>query len=174
MTKENDTSKLEIWKPIPGLEGRYSASNLGRIRFEPRIVKGSPDSCGYLRIRPYPRPDRRVETIHRLVAKTFIGECPEGYEVNHIDGNPQNNAIENLEYVTHKENIRDSFSREQSIGESRHRGEKNNKAKLTEKQVKEIRALKKSGIDVKQIAEQYGIGKTAIYDICAYRTWQHV
>lgn len=45
-------------------------------------------------------------TIHRLVAEAHLGPRPKGYEVNHIDENKQNNVLENLEYVTHSENMK--------------------------------------------------------------------
>lgn len=44
--------------------------------------------------------------VHRLVAEIFIGQIPEGYCVNHKDGNKKNNRLENLEIVTFSENIR--------------------------------------------------------------------
>lgn len=47
--------------------------------------------------------------VHRLVAEAWIGEIPEGYEVNHKDGNKTNNEISNLKIVTPSENIRHSF-----------------------------------------------------------------
>ena len=43
--------------------------------------------------------------MHRIVMAAFVGICPEGYQVNHIDGNKGNNHISNLEYVTSKENV---------------------------------------------------------------------
>lgn len=43
--------------------------------------------------------------IHRIVWETFIGEIPEGYEIDHIDSNKENNALSNLQLLTHKENI---------------------------------------------------------------------
>lgn len=43
--------------------------------------------------------------LHRLLWEAFIGEIPEGYEIDHIDGNPSNNVLQNLRIVTHKENM---------------------------------------------------------------------
>ena len=48
----------------------------------------------------------RCYTIHRIVAETFLGSIPEGYDVDHIDGDKSNNCVTNLEIVTHQENMR--------------------------------------------------------------------
>lgn len=117
---------MEVWKDIPGYEGIYQASTLGRIRtcegkttnnkryktrrWKSRILKGRGD-C--------PRTGKRVNLwkdskpkdylVARLVAATFLGPPEEGYTVNHIDGNRMNNAIENLEWLTLADNIRHGF-----------------------------------------------------------------
>lgn len=46
-----------------------------------------------------------MEKVHRLVCAAFIGPCPDGYQVSHLDENPANNKVDNLAYVTCKENI---------------------------------------------------------------------
>lgn len=48
----------------------------------------------------------RCYTIHRIVAETFLGSIPEGYDVDHLDGDKSNNSVTNLEIVTHQENMR--------------------------------------------------------------------
>ena len=56
---------------------------------------------GYLRV----EIQGKHYLVHRLVAMAFLGIKSNGYEVNHKDQNPENNDIDNLEWVTHKENI---------------------------------------------------------------------
>lgn len=55
-------------------------------------------------------------TIHRIVAETFLGAIPKGYDVDHIDGDKSNNNITNLEVVTHKENMRRYYARQKAAG----------------------------------------------------------
>jgi hypothetical protein len=96
----------ETWKDIPGLDGRYQASNLGRIRsvkiLKPRITSGT----GYLCVTV--TGQKKIAT-HALVARTYLGPCPPGKEVNHINSNRQDPRPENLEYVTRSENNRHAF-----------------------------------------------------------------
>lgn len=115
----------EIWKDIPGYEGMYQASTLGRIRsvdrivmkrhpsgrmvegrFKGKVLKLTPTPYGYLCCnvcREGEKPHR--EQAHRLVAMTFVDGYFEGADVNHIDENKQNNRVENLEWCTRKQNI---------------------------------------------------------------------
>lgn len=102
---------VEVWKDIAGFEGYYQASNLGNIKtlarnFKPDLIK---KPClnkytGYLQTTISINNKSRTYNIHILIAKTFI-ENPNGLkEVNHKDCNKTNNCIDNLEFVTAKEN----------------------------------------------------------------------
>jgi hypothetical protein len=71
----------------------------GKIVNKPVTV--TPQNNGYVRTTIH----RRNEYIHRIVASVFIGD-PTGFDVDHIDGNKENNDISNLEIITHKENVR--------------------------------------------------------------------
>jgi len=100
----------EIWKPIPGYEGRYEVSNLGRVRSFVRnyagvFLKPGKASHGYYTVSLGSKNSR---TLHSLVAETFIGPRPAGQEVLHKDGSRTNNCVENLRYGTRSENIRDA------------------------------------------------------------------
>ena len=103
---------IEIFKDIPDYEGFYQVSNLGRVK---KINRYKYSSCpfkfkklriknGYFEIQLNKKMEAKFFTIHRLVMLTFIGKCPEGLQVNHIDGNKQNNRLDNLEYISAKEN----------------------------------------------------------------------
>lgn len=113
----------EIWKDIPGYEGKYQASNLGRVksvgrrlRFvskngneswrtsKERIISQQVLNSGYYLVHLHVDGRRTAVTVHSLIASAFLGKKPVGTEVNHKDGiKIHNNAI-NLEYVTSREN----------------------------------------------------------------------
>ena len=73
-----------------------------------RYLKPVRNSCGY-RMAFLSRAIDGWVMVHRLVAARYIGPCPEGMEVNHKDGNRENNHYLNLEYVTHAENAKKSY-----------------------------------------------------------------
>ena len=106
----------EIWKDIPNYEGLYQASNLGRVKSleridalghkrKEKILKPRISHNGYYLIGLHKNLIRKFYCVHRLVWKVFNGQIPEGYEINHLDESPVNNALSNLSLVTHKENI---------------------------------------------------------------------
>ena len=118
----------EIWKDIPGYEGKYQASTEGRIRSLDYEVGGKNHYSGKPFTRTIPgrilRPGRYCKTghvsvvlgrgtdgkpVHQLVMRTFVGEPPLGMEVLHINGNPKDNRLENLRYGTRTENILDVY-----------------------------------------------------------------
>ena len=115
----------EIWKPVVGYEGLYEISSYGNVRSLDRIVikrngvnhpvfgkmlSERIASTGYkmATIRDLNKQPKTY-SVHRLVMEAFCGKRPVGKEVNHIDGNRLNNRLDNLEYVTHTENMKHAF-----------------------------------------------------------------
>lgn len=111
---------MEIWKDITGYEGFYQVSNYGNVRSlkkwcgnkhikkwidDIRVLKPLKNNKGYFEIHLKKNCKRKKYFIHRLVATAFLDK-PIGKEViNHKDYNPLNNNVENLEWVTQKENV---------------------------------------------------------------------
>ena len=101
----------EIWKQCSESKNcLYEVSNFGTIKSitkvnkKERILKGYPDGNGYLQV----KISGKHITIHKLVAIAFIGERPEGLDIDHIDRNKLNNRADNLRYCTSSENIRNT------------------------------------------------------------------
>lgn len=105
---------MEIWKDINGYEGYYQVSNQGNVRSLDRfdgvhdrqgtIIKPSLKQNGYLQVGLRKHSVRKWFGVHRLVAIHFIENPDNKPQVNHVDGNKLNNTVENLEWVTEKEN----------------------------------------------------------------------
>lgn len=103
----------ETWKEIPGYNGKYLISNLGNVMSKnflgtgiDRLLTLKKHHSGYIfvRLSNGSRNRQKNHTIHTLVAKAFIPNPLNKKCVNHIDGNKANNRVDNLEWVTHKEN----------------------------------------------------------------------
>lgn len=102
--KENHME--ELWKDVVGFPN-YEVSNQGRVKNKETGLILTPHlRSGYWGISlPIGNNKKCTKTIHRLVAEAFLGVNP-GLATNHIDGNKLNNHVNNLEWVTHKENSR--------------------------------------------------------------------
>lgn len=101
----------EIWKDIPGYENKYQVSNLGNVRSlnykrsgNTQLLKLNKTTKGYPDITLSKNSKVKTHMIHRLVANAFIPNPNNLPEVNHIDENKNNNCVDNLEWVTSKEN----------------------------------------------------------------------
>ena len=104
---------MEIWNEIEGTHGTMEVSSLGRIRSllraDKTVLKFQHDAKGYQRVRITVQREKLTLKVHREVAKAFIPNPDNKPQVNHIDGNKDNNAVENLEWVTNKENAAHAF-----------------------------------------------------------------
>ena len=101
----------EIWKPIKGYEGLYDVSSWGRIRSlnyyckgKREILKLSAKPNTYIKVGLRKDGTVRYYRVHRLVAEAFLPNPLNLPQVNHIDGNKQNNAINNIEWCSPKQN----------------------------------------------------------------------
>ena len=96
----------EIYKDIPGYEGLYQISNLGNVKSLKRnkILAKNNNGNGYLYACLSKDGQAKNYYIHRLVSQAFIPNPDNKPEVNHKDENKENNCVENLEWVTSKEN----------------------------------------------------------------------
>lgn len=121
-----DKTEKEIWKPIKGYEGLYEVSNLGRVRsldreiiykngakhiHKGKILKLQYDRYGYLYITLNNKCDTKKCTVHRLVAEAFIPNVDNKPCIDHINTIKDDNRVENLRWVTYKENMNNELSK---------------------------------------------------------------
>lgn len=118
---------IEEWRPVKGFEGFYEVSNLGRIKslcgwngrryvkrekiLNPTKQEGSKKYYRYI-VTLTKEKKRKYAKVHRLVAEAFLPNPDKKPQVNHKDGNPLNNNVENLEWCTLQENIHHSVENE--------------------------------------------------------------
>lgn len=162
------------FKYIPGFGKSYMINRIGRVKScarydyigrlllskEMRLVN---HSAGYKTL--YLRRDNSYVHcyIHRLVMLTFIGVS--SLQVNHKDGDKQNNDLRNLEYVTPKENIQHAIKN----GLINNSGANNYQAKLDNQDVELIRTLNIKPI---KLAKIFGVSRQTVCDIQKFRTWK--
>lgn len=134
---------------------------------------------GYVLVKlPYVSPESKVRKkylnrlVHRLVAYAFIPN-PEGLlEINHKDGNKENNSVDNLEWCTRAHNVQHAW--DTGLCGDKAVGINNGRHILDENAVRQIRLMYNSGIKRYQIAKQYGIGWTTVDHVIKGHTWTHV
>ena len=170
----------EIWKDVPGLEGRYQVSNHGNVRGldrevpntrwgsgRTRQVKGRAVKTSVAKSTGYPVIGLRKDgkhiklEVHSIVALAFIGPRPSDCFVHHRDENKTNNRVENLTYIPYK------------LHTSLHnKGEKNFHAKLTLEDVATIRELIDEGVLTQtEIAEKFHVCQVHISAIKLGKVW---
>ena len=168
LTELNDK---EIWKDVVGYEGLYEISNIGNVRnFRGKLkVKRCNDATlGRERVDLSKNNIPEEWLVHRLVGIAFIPNPDNKPEINHIDGNPANNNVGNLEWATHKENM-EHASRTGLVS----RGE-DHTTKLKNKDVFVIRELAKEGIPQIEIAKFFNMSPMGISSIINRKRWKHI
>jgi len=171
------------WRPVPGYGGHYEASSLGQIRVRPRIIVKKHSRTGELaeysypgklliqcNYQGYPRVTLGVDgktisvAVHRLVAKAFYGEPPEGCVVCHNNGVKTDNRPENLRWDTPKSNNEDRRKHKTMPV-----GERHGMAKLKQADIDSIRGR---GLHYTDVMREYGMSRTQSHRITTGRNWE--
>jgi hypothetical protein len=182
------------WLPIPGFDG-YEASDRGNIQSLDRVVKRTGPKGNQQRRKgvllkvtiqrarhgtgtPYrtvtlygPDGKRPGQKVGVLVLTAHVGPRPSGLLMRHLNDDSLDDRLENLAWGTYPENGHDAFVN----GRLRNRaGEAHHLAKLTEADVRVIRAAAAAGASRKGIAATYGVHKGTIGDVVRRKTWTHL
>lgn len=164
----------EVWRPVHEFEGIYEISNYTRVRRAADCAQAAKGQLltpflnhGYLMVSLTNRDGGRAYFVHRLFVASFVGPIPDDLVINHIDGDKTNNWLGNLEVVTRAEN--NLHARVTGLADLR--GERNGSAKLTEDQVREIRASRES---LSEAAARYGVSFQLVGLIRQRKVWRHV
>lgn len=182
------SNQFIIMKDIKGFNGQYSISKDGEVWSHSnkrgqtgrkgKFLKPWLIGNGYKTVQLYKQNTKPSKfLVHRLVAETYIPNPLKLPEVNHINGNKLDNRVDNLEWVTSKENKQHAINRGlyKNLGKNTPRGSKYPTSKLTEESVKEIRRLfPLRKYTYRYFAEKYNVSISLIYSIVTHRSWKHI
>lgn len=164
---------MEVWKDIPGYEGYYQASTEGRVRslsrirmdgaYKPgKVLNKNRLRDGYEQVALCKDRKRDYEKVHRLVALTFIPNPDNKPQVNHKNGIKHDNRLENLEWVTPRENTMHAYNVLGIKHPHPPRGTPSKQRKFTDEQVE---AIRKDPRTRTAIAKDYGVCEQTICNI---------
>ncbi len=179
----------EVWRTIRGFRNRYEVSSHGRVRSLRRVVlvKTRSGKFGkrvirarvlklvsdgpYLCVSLYKNGFTKA-AVHRLVAEAFIPNPDNKPEVNHKDNDGTNNHVDNLEWVTPKENAEHAISIGRVGGA---KGEQHGHAKLTPGLVRKIRwAYFSTPLSQSKIAKKFRINQSTVSRLVSGKRWRHL
>lgn len=148
------------WSELSG-GGRVANYCTGRWR----RIRAFAAPTGYLMVNPHGKP----HSLHSLILEAFVGPRPTGMHACHNNGIKSDCRLSNLRWDTPKANMADKIAHGTSQC-----GERNGSSKLTAGDVLEIRRLRASGIELKVIAQQFGITFGCVSGIAHRRSWKHL
>lgn len=170
----------EIWKDVVGFEGVYMISSVGNCKRiglfgkplkKVRFRKLAINQEGYCRVFLSNSNIKKTFSIHRLVAQAFIPNPKNKPQVNHIDSNPSNNRVDNLEWVTPKENVNHAMQKGRMSFFKK--GENNKLAVLKDEDIIIIREMNGKKTQ-KEIAKIFNISQCHVSEIVRRLQWKHI
>ena len=148
----------EIWKDIKDYEGLYKVSNLGRVQdYKGRTKSVYRNNKGYYCLSLYKEGKTYHPTLHRIVAESFIPNTNNYSQVNHIDGDKQNNVVTNLEWCDQRQNYDHGMKYFLYSKNENHYF-----AKLTDKIVKTIPTLYRIGFTRATVAKILNVNPSSL------------
>ena len=167
----------EIWKEID-FSSDYLISNLGRVKSlkfgREKILSPCRVGDGYLCVGLSKDSIVKKFYVHHLVLNVFVEKLPfKDAECNHIDGNKENNAYSNLEWVTRSEN--EKHAHRLGLKEPPCvAGEMNSHAKLTNSDIIKIINLVNTNLTIKEISKALNVSASTVYSIINNKTWKNI
>lgn len=166
---------MENFKDIPNMFPlQVSRSGVVRNKINGYIYKPVFNRKGYLHVHTSYKMKRVGSSIHRMVALTYIPNPDNKPEVNHIDCDKTNNCVENLEWVTQKENTAHAILNKLHVNPAYRCGEQIESSKITEEMAHKIC----KELEIKQtkisIARRLGVSEFIVVDISCGNTWKHI
>lgn len=164
-------------KLIEGFEERYTVNTNGEVfSLSYRNSRKKKRMCeqlnmyGYSIVQLTNKNGRRPYKVHRLVAKTFIPNPKNKPTVNHINGNKEDNRVENLEWATIAENQKHAYR----TGIKNTSGENNGNSKYTKHQIRKLKTMHKEGYSYSEISRACNISKKYVQQIIREKRWPHI
>lgn len=176
-----DQSVAEEWRPAVGFENHYDVSSLARIKRTSggkgvragRIISQRTGKNGYVYITLSVDGVASTRLVHRIVAESFIGPCPDGMETDHKNHRRDDNRPENLCWKTHKKNCQRRLPSPNARSLS---GEDSKNSKLTNAQARLVLACAKMRICFgwqSFVARIWGVKSQTVCHIANGRSWVH-
>jgi DNA-binding XRE family transcriptional regulator len=166
----------EQWLPLKNIVvhgDNYEVSNTGKVRPIKTKVELNPHRKpnGYRQCSLWLHSKQRQYYVHRLVAMTFIPNPDQLPQVNHKDGNKDNNSVSNLEWSTNIDNIKHAHR----TGLIKQTGVDNPRAVLNDNSVREIKELYATGkYKQNELAQRFNVNKQTINNIVRGKSWTHI
>lgn len=158
---------------IPSAPGYFAELSTGRIfsakRGGMKLLRGG-NSRGYVIHSLMIEGQQTTRSAHRLVCEAAYGECPEGFECCHLNGNRSDNRAENLRWASQSVNNGED---KRNHGRLKF-GESHQNAVLTDRDVSEIRRRRLAGESCKSVGEKFGVSAATISRIARNEAWRHV
>jgi len=176
---------MEFWKKVSGFEHRYQVSSLGNVRSfnmlinnkhgcksrkKGRMLKQHQNKKGYMQVKLCVDGVCKSFRVHRLVAEAFIYNPYFKPQVNHKNGVKNDNSVENLEWVSNRENINHAYSKGLI---KTNKGSNHHMSKLTEDKVRQIK-MRLACESYSLIAKDFNVSTTTIGNIANNKVWKHV
>lgn len=169
--------EVEAWRPVAGFEHLYEVSSAGRVRSkdahvkcgrggssvrlrEGRVLRAGAQRSGHLTVAITQGNSRLV---HSLVMEAFVGCRPHGFDIAHLDGDPTNNSLGNLKYVSRSENIRHNHA--------------HGRTKVSPEGAREVRdwrltPVKDRTMTLRGMATKFGVSAAHLYNIANGRAYR--
>lgn len=162
----------EVWKNIKYYFGKYKVSNMGRIMDKNGDLLSLYDHPrGYKSVSLSLCDNYRLKLVHRIVAETFIPNPENKPQINHKDGNKENNKVNNLEWVTQKENSVHASEN----GLLLRKKYNSNISKLQKNEVLQIRSIyEQKWVTMKEVANAYNISIQAVSKIIRRQSYKYL